>query len=38
MNELSLAGTQIEHFHVCAFFDSREQEYDVLAPFLQGGD
>lgn len=37
MNELSLAGTQIEHFHVCAFFDSREQEYDVLAPFFKEG-
>lgn len=35
MNELSLAGTPIEHFHVCAFFDSREQEYDVLIPFFK---
>lgn len=35
MNELSLAGTQIEHFHVCAFFDSRDEEYDVLAPFFK---
>ncbi|TLX57764.1 hypothetical protein DN826_07780 [Stutzerimonas nosocomialis] len=35
MNELSLAGTPIEHFHVCAFFDSREQEYEVLLPFLK---
>lgn len=35
MNDLSLAGTQIEHFHVCAFFDSREQEYDVLVPFFK---
>jgi hypothetical protein len=37
MNELSLAGTQMEHFHVCAFFDSRDQEYDVLAPFFKEG-
>ncbi|HCJ29066.1 MAG TPA: hypothetical protein DHV63_07190 [Pseudomonas sp.] len=35
MNELSLAATPIEHFHVCAFFDSREQEYDVLIPFFK---
>ncbi|WP_028240106.1 MEDS domain-containing protein [Stutzerimonas azotifigens] len=35
MNDLSLAGTQIEHFHICAFFDSREQEYDVLVPFFK---
>lgn len=35
MNELSLAGTPIEHFHVCAFFDSREEEYDVLIPFFK---
>jgi len=37
MNDLSLAGTQIEHFHVCAFFDSRDQEYDVLTPFFKEG-
>jgi hypothetical protein len=35
MNQLSLAGTQLEHFHICAFFDSRAQEYDVLVPFYQ---
>lgn len=35
MSDLSLAGTPIEHFHVCAFFDSREQEYDVLIPFFR---
>lgn len=35
MNELSLAGTPIEHFHVCAFFNSREEEYDVLIPFFK---
>lgn len=37
MNHLSLAGTEIEHFHVCAFFDSRHQEYAVLTPFYQEG-
>lgn len=37
MNQLSLAGAQLEHFHVCAFFDSRDAEYDVLAPFFKEG-
>jgi hypothetical protein len=37
MHQLSLAGTEIEHFHVCAFFDSRDQEYDVLGPFFREG-
>lgn len=35
MNKLSLAGTPLEYFHVCAFFNSREQEYDVLNPFFK---
>ena len=35
MNQLSLAGTPIEHFHICALFDSREQEYEVLIPFFR---
>jgi hypothetical protein len=35
MKQLSLAGTPLECFHVCAFFDSREQEYDVLGPFFK---
>lgn len=37
MNQLSLAGTEIEHFHVCAFFDSRSEEYAVLGPFFKEG-
>lgn len=32
MNQLSLAGTPLEHFHVCAFFNSRDEEYKVLSP------
>ena len=35
MNKLSLAGTPLEAFHVCAFFNSREQEYDVLNPYFK---
>lgn len=37
MNKLSLAGTDLEYFHVCAFFNSKEEEYDVLCPFFQEG-
>lgn len=37
MNDLSLAGTQLEHFHVCAFFNSRDEAYDVLNPFFLEG-
>jgi hypothetical protein len=35
MNRLSLAGTDLEYFHVCAFFNSRDEEYDVLTPFYK---
>lgn len=35
---VSLAGQPIrDYYHVCAFFDSREQEYSVLAPFFKEG-
>ncbi|KKB62170.1 hypothetical protein WM40_18605 [Robbsia andropogonis] len=37
MNKLSLAGTPMDAFHVCAFFDSRDKEYDVLTPFFKQG-
>lgn len=37
MNNLSLGGTAISAFHVCAFFNSKEEEYDVLCPFFQEG-
>jgi hypothetical protein len=32
---LSLAGTELDHFHVCAFFNSRDEEYAVLASFYK---
>lgn len=43
MKELSLAGTRLDpYYHVCAFFNSREEEYGVLSPFykegLEGGE
>lgn len=38
MDQLSLAGTKIEnHFHICAFFNSRDEEYEVLNPFFKEG-
>lgn len=33
----SLAGQQVDYYHVCAFFDSRDDEYSVLAPFFKEG-
>jgi hypothetical protein len=35
MRTMSIAGTQLDAYHVCAFFDSRSQEYAVLTPFYQ---
>jgi hypothetical protein len=33
---INLCGQTLPHpGHVCAFFDSREQKYDILIPFLQ---
>lgn len=37
MDSLSLAGTPLESFHVCAFFNSRDEEYSVLNPFFKEG-
>lgn len=37
MNDLSLAGTPLAYYHICAFFNSKDEEYDVLAPFFRQG-
>lgn len=37
MEHLSLAGTPLKYFHICAFFNSRDEEYDVLNPFYKEG-
>jgi MEDS: MEthanogen/methylotroph, DcmR Sensory domain len=35
---ISFAGSQLaETRHVCAFFNSEEEEYRVLLPFIKGG-
>jgi len=34
MNAPTLAGTKLDqHFHVCAFFRSRDEQYEALTPF-----
>ena len=38
IDDLTLAGTTLDrYYHVCAFFDSRDEEYAVLAPFYREG-
>jgi hypothetical protein len=43
MKDPTLAGTRLDqYFHVCSFFNSRDEEYDVLTPFyreeFEGGE
>ena len=35
MESLTLAGTPLVAFHICAFFSSREEEYEILNPFFR---
>jgi hypothetical protein len=38
LDPVAIAGTPLErYFHVCAFFDSRDQEYAVLASYYKDG-
>lgn len=38
MKSPTLAGRELaDYYHVCAFFDSRDDEYRVLNPFFQEG-
>lgn len=37
MSGVSLAGMQLKEYHVCAFFNSRDEEYAVLNPFFIEG-
>lgn len=38
MKPITLVGKDIaQYYHVCAFFDSRSEEYEVLAPFAKEG-
>jgi hypothetical protein len=35
MDQPSLAGTPLDAYHVCAFFNSRDEEYETLNPFFK---
>ncbi|KIG09431.1 MEDS domain-containing protein [Caballeronia concitans] len=35
MHPPTLAGTPLEAYHVCAFFNSRDEEYATLSPFFK---
>lgn len=37
MKQLSIAGKALDYFHICAFFNSKDEEYDVLCPFYKEG-
>jgi hypothetical protein len=37
-HSIQLAGSKLEnHCHICAFFNSKEEEYPVLLPFIKEG-
>ena len=37
-SSVTLCGRKLDHpGHICAFFDSRQQEYDVLTPYYKEG-
>lgn len=38
MREFSIGGSKVSrYFHVCGFFNSRDEQYEVLLPFLREG-
>ncbi|WP_309892587.1 MEDS domain-containing protein [Archangium sp.] len=37
MNEVTIAGRKLQHFHIAAFFRSREEEYEVLRSYIKEG-
>lgn len=38
MKDVTLAGCKLDtHFHVCAFFRSREEQYQILSSFITDG-
>lgn len=38
MKPITLAGKDVaQYYHVCAFFDSRKEEFEILAPFSKDG-
>jgi hypothetical protein len=37
LGDVTVAGRKLRHFHVAAFFRSREEEYEVLGPYIREG-
>lgn len=38
MEDMQLAGVKLEdHRHICAFFNSQDEEYNLLLPFIKEG-
>lgn len=37
MNEVTVAGGKLRHFHIAAFFRSREEQFDVLRSYITEG-
>ena len=37
MQAPTLAGRKLDAYHVCAFFNSRNEEYDIVTPFFKEG-
>lgn len=37
MGDVTVAGRKLHHFHIAAFFRSREEEYEVLGSYIREG-
>jgi hypothetical protein len=37
VNEITLAGSKLRHYHVAALFRSRDEQYEVLQDYIQEG-
>jgi MEDS: MEthanogen/methylotroph, DcmR Sensory domain len=37
MEDMTIAGRKLHHFHIAAFFRSREEEYEVLRSYIREG-
>ncbi len=37
MSEVTIAGRKLQHFHIAAFFSSRQEEYEVLGSYIKEG-
>ncbi|QRK08192.1 MEDS domain-containing protein [Archangium violaceum] len=37
LKEVTIAGARLQHFHIAAFFRSREEEFEVLRSYIREG-